>query len=958
MASPIMDKRDAASDFLDLLADPFAAALAGESALASLITSIVLTAVLGLLFCFLRPYNSVVYATRAKYADSKHMPPPIGKGLFGWVKPLVQTKEPDLVRTVGLDAAVFMRVVRMLRAIFTVLAVIGCGILIPVNVISSRTFLEKNGWSTGIFYLMTPQYMVGNQRLWLYVATAWTFDVVVCYFLWRNYRAITRMRRQYFESEEYQRSLHARTLMLTDIPKDMRTDEGIARITDKVKTTPDMPKTSIARNVKDLPHLVKQHEKCVRELEEHLAKYLKNPDRLPATRPTCKPHKEDRSFGSYAKGQKVDAIEYLAERIKGLEMEIREVRSSVDRRNAMSYGFASYEQISSAHSVAYAAGGKKHQGAFVHLAPKPNSIIWKNMNMLQAQRKRRDFVNGMWIVVLTLVWVVPNLMIAIFLSNLANLGRLWPAFQTSLQAHRTWWAIVQGVAAPAITTAFYFYLPSIFRKLCIKAGDITKSSRERHVFRNLYSFFLFNNLIVFSLFASIWQLVVGIIQGESYAEVQPFQKIVVGLCQVSPYWISWMLQRNLGAAVDLSQLWTLIWGSYSRRFLSPTPRALIELSAPQAFDYAAYYNYFLFYATVALTFAVLQPLILPVAALYFWIDSYMKKYLLMYVFITKYESGGMFWRSLFNRILFMTFFGNVIVALILAAFSFVDVNWPMLAALAPLPLLLMGFKVYCKKTFDDDIHYYTTGRGSQANEAALVDGKKRKGDRSQHLLKQIYKGRTSIDEPVETGGYSDINMDSMSVLRLGKKKQDRNSFGWEVVDENNMDFEHYKNRPEFRDEAGGDGELYGRAGDMVRPGTPSSIATGLTRVGDWDSDHGHSREASGNSDYYHDRSGSQSRDTSRTRVPEAGYAMPAGYHQTPSNLRGESPMGRPLGNPPRSRDPSREGLVQHSAQMGASTPGGDMGYGPVRYGHMPGDTPGYDSNEENTSYDYFRRGRN
>ncbi|GIZ37497.1 hypothetical protein CKM354_000094200 [Cercospora kikuchii] len=174
-------------------------------------------------------------------------------------------------------------------------------------------------------------------------------------------------------------------------------------------------------------------------------------------------------------------------------------------------------------------------------------------------------------------------------------------------------------------------------------------------------------------------------------------------------------------------------------------------------------------------------------------------------------------------------------------------------------------------------------------------------------------------------------------------------------------FEHYKNRPEFRDEAGGDGELYGRAGDMIRPGTPSSIATGLTRVGDWDSDYGHSREASGNSDYHHDRSGSQSRDTSRTRVPgaEAGYAMPAGYHQTPSNLRGESPMGRPsFGHPAMSRNQSREGLVQHPAQMGASTPAGDLGYGQVRYGQVPGDTPGYDANEEDTSYDYFRRGRN
>ncbi|KAI5360783.1 Putative calcium-dependent channel, 7TM region phosphate [Septoria linicola] len=970
MASPI-EKRAATDEFLKALSDPFASALLAESALASLVTSIVLTIVLGLLFCFLRPYNNVVYATRAKYADSKHQPPPINKGLLGWVKPVIQTKEQELVRTVGIDAAVFMRVCRMLRNIFTALAVIGCGIIIPVNLRVSANFKDVN-----FLQRMTPQYLTGQQTNWAFIVVAWLFDIVICYFLWRNYRAITSMRRQYFDSEDYQRSLHARTLLLTDIPKEMRSDEGIARITDQVKATPDMPKTSIARNVKDLPDLVESHEKCVRQLEEHLAKYLRNPDRLPAKRPTCKPHKEDKSVGSYPPGSKVDAIEYLTGRIKELEIEIKEVRQSVDRRNAMSYGFASYEQISSAHSVAYAARGKTHQGSIIQLAPKPNVIIWKNLKMLRSQRKWRDFVNGMWIVLLTLVWVVPNVFIAVFLSNLNNLGKVWPAFQTNLIAHRTWWAIVQGVAAPALTMAFYFYLPAIFRRLCIKAGDTTKTSRERHVFRNLYSFFMFNNLIVFSIFSSLWSWIADLIRGRPFAQTNVFQQVFFGLCGVSPYWIAWMLQRNLGAAVDLSQLWTLVWRAYAKKFLSPTPRSMIELSAPQAFDYAGYYNYFLFYSSVALTFSTIQPLVLVVTALYFWMDSYMKKYLVLYVFITKYESGGMFWRSLFNRIVFATFFSNLIVALVVGSQGYLLGNWPMLAALAPLPLLLLGFKFYCKKTFDKQIHYYTTGQGLHANEAAMVDGKKRKGDRvgvrfghpvlykplitpmvsstSRHLLKQIYKGRTSVDESATAGGYSDVYMDSMNSQKPGKKIQDRNSLGWEMVDENNMDFEHYKNRPEFRDEAGGDGELYGRAGDMIRPGTPSSIATGLTRAGTWDSEYGHSREASGNSDY-HDRSGSQSRETSRTRVAETGYTMPAGYHQTPSNLRGESPMGRPFGD--RSRQQSRDGLVQHSAQMGLSTPGDMGGYGQIRYGNVPGDTPGYDPNEEDTSYDYFRRGR-
>jgi hypothetical protein len=58
---------------------------------------------------------------------------------------------------------------------------------------------------------------------------------------------------------------------------------------------------------------------------------------------------------------------------------------------------------------------------------------------------------------------------------------------------------------------------------------------------------------------------------------------------------------------------------------------LIKRTAPPPFDYASYYNYFLFYSTVALCFAALQPVTLVVTAFYFTLDASMKKYLLLLV---------------------------------------------------------------------------------------------------------------------------------------------------------------------------------------------------------------------------------------------------------------------------------------------------------------------------------------
>ena len=422
---------------------------------------------------------------------------------------------------------------------------------------------------------------------------------------------------------------------MTDIPKSLRTDDGVVRITESMMSTSSNPRAAIGRNLKELPKYFKQHEEAVRELESILAKYLRDPNRLPAKRPTCRPSGGDVKFSR--KG-KVDAIDYLTTRISDLETRIKEIRESVDQRNAMPYGFASFERISDAHNLAYAAKKKHPQGATVRLAPKPNDLIWDNLALSPKTRRWKTVTNNLWVAVLTVLWIVPNALIAVFLSNLSKLGAVWPAFQAELGRNPTTWAIVQGVAAPAITSLFYFFLPAIFRRLSIRAGDLTKTSRERHVTHKLYAFFVFNNLIIFSLFGAVWIFISAVITArkdpnndvwEAIQQGRIFNQLMIALCNVSPFWITWLLQRNLGAAVDLSQLYNLVWVGLARKFGNPTPRQLIEWTAPPPFEYASYYNYFLFYATVALCFATLQPLVLPVTAFYFGLDTWLKKYLLL-----------------------------------------------------------------------------------------------------------------------------------------------------------------------------------------------------------------------------------------------------------------------------------------------------------------------------------------
>ena len=134
------------------------------------------------------------------------------KSPFGWLN-AIKIKEHDLVDKIGLDAVLFLRFLRMVRNIVLVVSVIGCGILIPVNVVGGSNFYEQ--WdNVPTLMKFTPQYIFGP-KFWAFVIVSYLFQGTVCFFLWWNYRAVFKLRRAYFDSQEYKTSLHSRTLLVS-----------------------------------------------------------------------------------------------------------------------------------------------------------------------------------------------------------------------------------------------------------------------------------------------------------------------------------------------------------------------------------------------------------------------------------------------------------------------------------------------------------------------------------------------------------------------------------------------------------------------------------------------------------------------------------------------------------------------------------------------------------------------
>ena len=238
----------------------------------------------------------------------------MASGLFGWISPLINTKEPELVDKIGLDAATFLRFLRMMRTIYSIVAILTCVILIPINVSYNLSHVPSS--NRDVLSMLTIR-DVGGNVLWAHVAMVYVITGVVIVVVWFHWTAMVRLRAQFFRSPEYTLSFYARTLIVMRVPKRLQSDEGIKAVFDSVQVPYPTTSVHIGRRVGDLPRLIEAHNNTVREFEQILVRYLKD-GKMGKKRPTI------RSGGFWGMGgEKRDAIDYytcvLLQRSRPLE---------------------------------------------------------------------------------------------------------------------------------------------------------------------------------------------------------------------------------------------------------------------------------------------------------------------------------------------------------------------------------------------------------------------------------------------------------------------------------------------------------------------------------------------------------------------------------------------------------------------------------------------------------------
>nr|CAG8564674.1 9253_t:CDS:10 [Entrophospora candida] len=675
-----------------------------------------------ILFGFLRPRNGIVYAPKYKYSSEKKQPPKLGSGLFSWVMPVLKTSESTLIEKIGLDAVMF------------------------IQQLKNRDLAKL------------------DSNPLLYLTFTWIFSLLIFYVLNGYYKTYTKLKLGYFESDEYRNSLHSRTLLVIHLPSSLRSDEGLRNYIHSLDIKYPVLEAHVARKVGNLPDLIKEHEEAVKKLEAVLAKYLKDPNRISKERPM-------NSVSGFC-GEKVDSIDYYTRQIEVLEEKINEARSQIAQQKATSYGFISFSSIAHAHAAAKDLNRSsilRGPGSpSIMLSPWPKDIIWENLQTNGTAKWTKTLISYSLFFLLCFFWLIPMTFLTTS-AQISNIRDLAPFTRKFLDNNKFITGLIEAWMSPLLMALFFLLLPKILGLLSKHQGKITKSSRDRAVLSKLFLFFIINNLIIFTLTSTaydIWSTIKQKIQDgdtdlrEIYNvfKAQDFtQELAKSLVKVSTFWINYISLRGVAAIFDLAQMFSLVWTFLMKIFITPTPRNIKEFS-----PYLVY------------------------------------RYQLMYVFTTKIETGGTYWRVIFNR---------VIVSMIMWQIAMIGVMNLKAArqqsiAIIPLIIITILFKIYCSRRYDSKIHYYQPNT-KELELSGSSDMHKRKDNVSnrfghpslscelitpmvfsnvKHLLSQVYHGRLDEKRVSRRG-----TIKSMAFVSTNGKK----GLNFEAVEDNELDIDEY-----------------------------------------------------------------------------------------------------------------------------------------------------------------------
>ncbi|KAH6958484.1 hypothetical protein DER45DRAFT_563096 [Fusarium avenaceum] len=772
---------------------------------------LVLSLVIGIsaffLFCFLRPRWPSLYAARKRRLDHQLGLPSLPDSTFGWIPKVYNITEEQILASAGLDAFVFLSFFKMAIRLLTVMVFFATVILLPINTvydIGHNVFGgDRNDTNSSLFYEPGPGSFPDSNFLstlkdkedtedkswklhwlWAYVIFTYFFTGLTVYYLNLETFRVIKFRQDYLGSQS---TVTDRTFRLTGIPEDLRSEEAIKNLIEKLEIG-NVDKVVICREWKQLDDLMAARDATLRGLEGAWATFLKHQRQERKdngnqrrrnnvlSRGGHQDQEDDEQSGENGRlldseqepwdsgdegrpkvnirygalglrSRNVDAIDYYEERLRVLDSKVTEARKKSYKPTDMA--IVTMDSVAACQMAIQARIDPRPGRLLTKLTPAPSDLVWRNTYAPRGIRRLKSWVVTLFIVVLTLVFIFPTAFLASLLS-ICTIETAAPQFSAWLKEHTIIFSLVQNGLPALVVSLLNVAVPYLYDFLSNHQGMISQGDVELSVISKNYFFTFFNTFFVFA---------VSLTGFKFFTELQDLVKdtsripraIADDVEKLSLFYICFIMLQGIGLMPFRILEAGSVFLNPIYRWLAKTPRDYLELKKPPVFQYGFYLPTSLLVFNLCIIYSVLHSgfIILIMGIIYFCLGHFAFKYMLLYAMDQPQHATGGAWRIICYRVIVgLIVFQVVMVGRIAAWEAFIQ-------SVCVLPLIPFSvwYTYYIKRRFEP-LTKYIALRAVRADQdpddaAALDDAFQ--DEEAQRPSQTILRRGSTLDEYKEKG---------------------------------------------------------------------------------------------------------------------------------------------------------------------------------------------------------------
>ncbi|KAI8983528.1 hypothetical protein BDB01DRAFT_760506 [Pilobolus umbonatus] len=683
--------------------------------------------------------------------------------VFSWISAILKYNEKDFLDKVGLDATMHIRFLRMTIQFLLLLSISVCPILLAIHwncgssmdsvdladelaalsknestlitaiedTISNFTVTKLLNQSTSdidhfrsnstLHYLSIANISNRSNIVWVHVFFVFFISLLWLWLIFVNHLHHNELLKKH--QKKTISALNQRSILITHIPHHLRNQSSLRKYFETLRLgTIDSVMLVSSTGIKELETNLKKRSNKVNQLErlliEMARKYIhENPAILYSHQSHWKKWLYDiaENQDSLQLAKKISTANTLLDELTLLDDDIEQIKDqnqSSENYIPNNTAFVTFNTARSAHICSQIVTSS-NPGIFqTRLAPEPRDLLWRGL----LRRGRKDKIVGglrYWAVSvavwsLTIFWLFPITFI-LGLTSIQSLSQHLLFLKPFLASSVLIRTFIQNILPTLLVTLFMSLLPWILLVISKQQDFFSYSELEDMVLARYYYFAIFNVLIVFLLGTTFLTTMLDVI----YEPTMFIQLLANSLPQGANFFLNYILFNCSTHAMELIQLGSQLFGHLwlTLAFNSRTPRLRMENTTPWAFPFYYYYPNHILIFVIALTYSVIQPLVLIFAVLYYALALGVYRHQHLYCYIKRYETGG---TRHYTRVARYTSDGLLIFQFTMVGLLYLKDVLPAATAILPLIVFTIWTKIKLYRLFqckskNPSICLYTEG---------------------------------------------------------------------------------------------------------------------------------------------------------------------------------------------------------------------------------------------------------